>query len=110
MKKTPPTRGTLTGKASPLRLGRSKVGDLQVITIPLTDYASLLDAQKRLLALTVRKFPRSPIDRDPILASFIRDRIGRMELTQIISDCVSEFGKSPSRSAISRFSMRIRAK
>jgi hypothetical protein len=88
---------------------------VQTVTIPLTDYAELLDCRRRLVELKAaqRAFerpPKSPIDRDPELAAFIADRLGMAKLAEIRSACVAEFGpdRTPSRSAIARYWLRLR--
>ncbi|MCI4680419.1 hypothetical protein K9U39_06125 [Rhodoblastus acidophilus] len=85
---------------------------VEVVTIPLAEYVALLGAQKRQLAddtNLVSGFPRSPIERDPRLAAFIRERRGKMELSQIAAECRRIFGPgAPSRSSICRYFQRLR--
>ena len=53
----------------------------------------------------------SPIDLDPELSTFIRERLGRDPLYRIAALCVERFGadRAPSKSAIHRFWMRCNA-
>jgi len=83
------------------------------VRISRVEYEALLADRERLRALapglSVPVNPGfggvSPIDRDPELADFIRERLGRMELARIAAVCALRFGpdRAPSKSAVHRF-------
>lgn len=85
---------------------REAVGGVQVVTIPLADYAELLAAKERLERLKLPKLtrlPASPIERRPEVRDFILERFGKMKDVEIIAKCKETFGWAPSTSAIDRF-------
>lgn len=91
------------------------VAGVQMITIPVTEYADLLECRRRLAEMGVRKTrfvkaSKSPIERDPELATFIAERLGRMVVKDVQSACEDRFGptRTPSRSAIHRYWERLR--
>lgn len=94
------------------------VAGVEVVTIPLADYAKLLDCQRQLAELRAVQnglnggfngHSRSPIDRDPEVATFIANRLGRMTFSDIREACLDRFGadRAPSRSAIHLYSIRV---
>lgn len=88
-----------------------------LITIPRVEYDALLACREQLqrlsngqsVAVNPGQGGRSPIEFDPELAAFIRDRLGRDRLTAIAAACRSRFGPSraPSKSAIHRYWLRL---
>ncbi len=102
-------KGDLKGVKAP-PLGRASFRGVKVVTIPLADYAALLDAKKRMDARDARAqmFPRSPIEQHPEVRDFILAKFGKMKHPELIAACKSTFGWAPSRSAVSRFFQRSR--
>lgn len=93
------------------------VAGVELVTIPLADYAELLDCQRRLAELRavqsgLKRSSRSPIEHDPEVATFIANRLGLMTFSEIQQACVAEFGpeRAPSRAAIHRRSIRVTAR
>lgn len=93
------------------------ISGVEVVTIPLAEYADLLDCRRRLAELTVARAaferpPASPIERDPELATFLAERLGRATGEAILVECRSRFGpaRTPSRSALDRYWRRLRAR
>ncbi len=89
------------------------VAGIKLVTISLAEYVRLLDCRRRLaeLKLVRRAFEHpyaSPIERDPEVAVFIAERLGRLNLRAIREACTRQFGpaRTPSRSAIHRYSAR----
>ena len=101
----------------PLRPPTATIAGVKVVTIPLADYAALLDSRRRLAESEVRSRPyfssptRSPIDRDPVLAVFLAERLVRMDAMEAWRQCHDHFGgaRAPSKSAVYRYRDRIRA-
>lgn len=86
------------------------ISGVEVVTIPLAHYAELLDCQRRLAAarITPERFradARSRIDRDPEVATFLAECLGRVLLKDAYASCVERFGgdRSPSRATIARY-------
>ena len=86
------------------------ISGVEVVTIPLTHYAELLDCQRRLaaVAVTPTRFAadlRSRIDRDPEVAAFLLECLGRKLLKQTYAACLERFGpeRTPGGSTISRY-------
>lgn len=90
---------------------------METVRIPKTEHQALLACHERLKALEsgvpIPPSPGyggvSPIDRDPELSAFIRERFGRYFLADIAACCRDQFGtrRAPSKSAIHRFWMRL---
>jgi hypothetical protein len=53
---------------------------------------------------------RSPIETDPDLQSFIEERLWRLTLDELVIECRRRFGRTPSRTAISRHAHRVAAR
>ena len=92
------------------------IAGVEVVTIPLADYAALLDCRRQLAALHATRerstaSPRSRIGRDPELATFLAECFGRMLLYEAHAAARERFGakRAPSRSAIDRYWRRLRA-
>ena len=98
------------------RLNASKkqiLGSVEVVTISAAEYAELLASRDLLDTIAGGEDgrPHSPIDADPKLKAFIAARLGAMPLTEIAEACRKEFdGRSPSISALHRFSQRQQVK
>lgn len=91
------------------------IGGVEVVTIPLSDFAELLACRKRLERIeragrSRSHYRASPIDSDPELKAFILRRLGSTPLVDIAADCKKAFGdRAPSASAIHRFWQRHEA-
>lgn len=90
------------------------ISGVEVVTIPLTNYAELLDCQRRLAAVEVtpERFAAdltSRVDRDPEVAAFLIDCFGRMILKEAYTACLDRFGpeRTPGRSTIYRYWHKI---
>lgn len=90
-------------------------GGVEVIAIPVTLYAELLDCQRRLAEVSARgpapaRRPlavdtRSRLFDDPEVAAFLLEIAGTMRLSDARTACVERYGvmRAPSRSTINRF-------
>lgn len=86
------------------------IAGVEVVTIPLRDYAALLGKERRLdgLRLTREQLhgnPRQRIHRDPEVAAFLRECLGSMLLKDAHTACRVRFGaeRTPGRSTIQRY-------
>lgn len=93
---TPPAVATISG--------------VEVVTIPLAHYAELLDCKRRLAvgsidAPRLAANPRSRIERDPEVATFLAKSVGRVLLKDAHSTCRERFGldRTPGKSTIARY-------
>ncbi|MFG1402338.1 hypothetical protein [Xanthobacter sediminis] len=93
----------------------TSVEGLPVVTIPADHYAELLECQRTCAALGARaaRFAvrsRSPIENDPGVAAFLRERFGKASLVTILAECLGHFGgrRTPSRAAAHRYWQRLR--
>ncbi|CAI9400698.1 hypothetical protein ANOBCDAF_00541 [Pleomorphomonas sp. T1.2MG-36] len=90
------------------------IAGVPVVTIPLADYASLLENSAKLSKLgKAERFPvppRSPIEIDSEVKAFFVERLGKLNMIDLLRDCSSRFGASrtPSRTAAYRFWQRLR--
>ena len=96
---------------------RATIAGVEVVTIPATDYAALLDCRRQLSELQIRsrnfmnpERGRSPIERDAAVAAFLSDRLGTMTMVKALAECEAEFGpdRTPSHSAVHRYWQRLR--
>lgn len=92
-----------------------KVADIEVVTIPLSEYADLLRCRVELAKQNVHlqrleRPGRSPIEQDPEVAVFIAERLGQITIKQIRSACERTFGiaRTPARSSVHRYWQRLR--
>ena len=91
------------------------IAGIEVVTIPLHDYADLIRGRNRLMLLEKdsgfrRRMGRSPIDKDAKIKAFIIERLGKLRLVDIAAACKEAFGqRAPSKSAIHRFQHRREA-
>ncbi|TDX60771.1 hypothetical protein EDE12_1187 [Methylosinus sp. sav-2] len=105
-------------RKSALPLGPATVEGVEVVTIPLTEYADLLSARRQLAKLRpagrrprkprLPAPPTSPIDADPEISAFLAARLGKMTQKAILATCIAEFGprRAPTKSSIHRFYQR----
>ncbi len=94
-----------------------KISGVEVVTIPLTDYAALLDCRRKLqeTELTVEQFlsgRKSVIDRNPEVAVYLAQNFGLMPMKDLLRVCRRKFGRqcTPSRSAAYRYWKTVRLK
>lgn len=95
------------------------IAGIAVVTIPLTEYAALLECRRRekpcAAPAAARRYdvpPRSPLERDAEIAAFFSERFGAMDVLDIIAECRNRFGakRTPSRTAAYYFWKRLRTK
>lgn len=86
------------------------ISGVEVVTIPLAHYAELLNCQRQLAApdrpsIQLPADSRSRIERDPEVATFLMQHLGRMRQSEIITACRERFGtdRTPSQASMSRF-------
>ncbi|HEX4765396.1 MAG TPA: hypothetical protein VH414_03870 [Lichenihabitans sp.] len=91
------------------------ISGVEVVTIPLAHYAELLDCQRQLAAARLpperfRADARSRIDRDPEVATFLTECLGRMLLKDAVAACRERFGvnRFPPQSTVQRYWARLR--
>ena len=90
------------------------VSGVELVTIPLTHYAELLDCQRRLAAASIpaARFaadPRSRVERDPEVAAFLAECLGVRLLKETHALCRERFGldRTPGKSTIQRYWTRL---
>ncbi len=93
----------------------STIAGIQVVTIPLAEYAELLDCRRRVgvqsdAARRLAVPPRSPIEKDAEVAAFFIERLGQADMLTILTECRKRFGseRTPSRTAAYDFWQRMR--
>ena len=92
------------------------IAGVAVVTIPISEYADLLEKKARLVRLDKADRyavpSRSPIEKDKTVRDFFMERLGKVAMVQIISDCKEHFGKArtPSKSAAYAFWKRLRGR
>lgn len=92
-----------------------KIGNIDFALVPLPQYVELLET-KRLwetvgpTRLRLERPSRSAIDRNPVMAEFLAERLNQMKLGEARRACEVEFGEhvAPSISAIQRYWYRLR--
>lgn len=91
------------------------VAGVHVVTIPLAEYADLLECRRfrdlhRSRTGRYAPAPRSPIECDPAVATFLEQRFGKASLKVILEECRRDFGagRTPSRAAAGRYWQRLR--
>ena len=97
------------------RPARRVVSGVEVVMIPLADYAALLECRKELQEsrLTIQQFitgRRSVIDRNPEVAIFLAKNFGLVPMKDLLRDCRRQFGRNrtPSQSAAYRYWAAVR--
>jgi hypothetical protein len=93
------------------------ISGIAVVTIPVTDYAALLNCCRKLSESAARHaalnaVSKSPIERDLELASFLASRLGLATIAVIHDECLHRFGtaRTPSKSSIFRYWSRLRGR
>lgn len=88
---------------------------VELVTIPALEYENLLDCRRRLDEISERlaalaKAPRSPMERDEQVATFISEQLGKMHVDNLLTACLEQFGwkRTPSKSAVYRYWKRLR--
>lgn len=94
---------------------RNSLSGVDLVTIPVDEYAHFLEYKKRLSEASLglqafAKASRSPIERDPEVATFLTERLGKMHVDKMLSECLERYGwkRTPSRSALYAFWKRLR--
>lgn len=94
---------------------RSEISGVAVITIPVTEYAALLNCRRKLAESDARQrafnvVSKSPIERDPEVAAFIASRFGLATVPDIREECRALFGatRTPTQSSTYRYWARLR--
>ncbi|KMO16539.1 hypothetical protein SQ03_14530 [Methylobacterium platani JCM 14648] len=87
---------------------------VEVVTIPLAHYAELLDCQRRLAVASIPAArytadPRSRVERDPEVATFLAECLGVRLLKDTHAQCLRRFGadRTPGKSTIQRYWTRL---
>jgi len=89
------------------------IAGVAVVTIPLSD-SDLIEKRSRLEKLgKTERYPvppRSPIEVDAEVKAFLMERLGKVDVMDIISECKQHFGskRTPSRTAAYAFWKRLR--
>ncbi|MCL8381766.1 hypothetical protein [Xanthobacter aminoxidans] len=93
------------------------IAGVAVVTIPITDYAALLECQRREAhdspAPAVPAVPsRSPVERDMEVTTFLAESFGRGRLVEALEACRIQFGsnRTPSRTAAYAYWKRLRSR
>lgn len=96
---------------------RRTVAGVEVVTIPLADYAALLDCKRELqeTELTIQQFVtgrKSVIDRNPEVAVYLAQNFGLVPMKDLLQACSRRFGRArtPSQSAAYRYWATVRKK
>jgi len=91
------------------------IAGIAVVTIPLAEYAALLECRQRVGARNeaAKRYavpPRAPIEKDAEVRAFFEKRLGKMDMLAILADCRQQFGpkRTPSRTAAYDFWGRLR--
>lgn len=103
-------------KRNPKPLRRTIAG-VDLVTIPIADYAALLSCKQQLkeTQLSVDQFVngrRSTVDRNPEVAIFLSENFGIMPMKELLQKCKRKFGKerTPSLAAAYRYWQRVRGR
>ncbi|MBA3517987.1 MAG: hypothetical protein H0T75_10170 [Rhizobiales bacterium] len=91
------------------------IAGVEVVTIPATEYAELLDCRRRAAErdFEAQRFMtplRSRLDLDPEVAVFVAERLGGLTVAEVNKETTARFGaaRTPARSSIHRYWMRLR--
>lgn len=92
------------------------IAGVAVVTIPVSDYAALLESKVRLAELgddgPYHPLSRSPLENDVEVKAFFVERVGKATMVDLLRDCRLRFGqvRTPSKAAAYRFWARLRQK
>lgn len=93
---------------------RSTVAGVELVTIPVSHYAELLDCKRQLAAagitgLRLAADLRSRVERDPEVAAFLAECLGTRLLKDTYASCLERFGaeRTPGKTTIQRFWKRL---
>jgi hypothetical protein len=102
---------------APATAAPATVAGVEIVTIPMVEYAGLLDCRRRLAEFEARErafktASKSPIERDPEVAAFLASRFGLATVAVIREECIALFGTSrtPTKSSIYRYWSRLRSR
>jgi len=89
------------------------IAGVEVVTIPLAEYAELLECRRRVAEignLRSRRLRPSPIDHDAEVAAFLKAQPPEMTVKEVLEACALRFGtkRTPSKSAAYQFYSRGR--
>lgn len=100
-----------------VELPSTVISGIEVVTIPLADYAALLDCRRKLLEteLSIEQFVtgrRSVVDRNPEVAVYLAQNFGLVSMKELLRECRRKFGgsRTPSQSAAYRYWATVRKK
>ena len=92
-----------------------EIAGVAVVTIPVAEYAALLDCRRKLAESGARErafnvVSKSPIERDPEVAAFLASRFGLATVKLIREECRALFGpaRTPTPSSTYRYWSRLR--
>jgi hypothetical protein len=98
----------------PVEPVRRTVSGVELVTIPVSHYAELLECQRKLAEAGIQRWhlvadPRSRIERDPEVATFLAECLGTRMLKDAYTLCRERFGpaRTPGRSTIQRYWARL---
>ncbi len=93
---------------------RSTVAGIELVTIPVSHYAELLECKRQLAAAGISDLRRtadlrSRIERDPEVAAFLAECLGTRLLKDTYASCLERFGpgRTPGKTTIQRFWKRL---
>lgn len=88
---------------------------IPVVTIPLSEFAELLEAKRRIDVVDARARrypvpPKSPMELDPEIADLFKERFGKVLVDGIVRRCAACFGRArtPARTAAYTCLQRLR--
>lgn len=94
---------------------RETIKGIRLVTIPLADYADLLDCKRQLAERIisheqVMSPKKSKVERNPEMAVFLSQHFGLLPMGEILRRCRRQFGKAntPSQSGAYRYWERLR--
>lgn len=95
---------------------KSEIAGVPMVTIPVTEYAALLECRRKLDESGARErafkvVSKSPIERDIQVAAFLASRFGLATVADIREECRALFGsaRTPTPSSTYRYWARLRA-
>lgn len=93
----------------------ARIAGVDVVTIPISEYARLLAADRNLAIQAVSHGQlmspkRSVIERNPEVAVFLAQKFGLLPMKDILRHCRREFGRqrTPSQSTAYRYWQKLR--
>ena len=94
---------------------RWAIEGVELVTIPLADYLSLIACKKRMLevesaSLQLVSSSKGRIDQNPEVAIYLAQNFGMVPMVRLLKQCQKTFGKdrTPSKSAAYRYWSQLR--